>query len=52
VTARRGDGSDPATNKVIDTIAVGAQPFPAAFAFGDIWVPIYGGRAVYRIHVG
>jgi YVTN family beta-propeller protein len=43
---------DPATNQVIDTIAVGSQPFPIAFAFGDIWVPIYGGRDVDRIHVG
>ena len=43
---------DPATNKVVDTIAVGPSPFPTAFAFGDIWVPIYGGREVYRIHVG
>jgi YVTN family beta-propeller protein len=43
---------DPATNKVVDTIAVGTQPFPIAFAFGDIWVPIYGGHDVARIHVG
>ena len=30
---------DPATNTVIQTIAVGLLPFPAAGAFGDIWVP-------------
>ncbi len=43
---------DPATNQVIGTIPVGQRPFPAAFAFGDVWVPSYGGRDVYRIHVG
>ncbi len=35
---------DPATDTVVDTIAVGAKPFPAAWAFGDVWVPSYGGR--------
>lgn len=43
---------DPATDTVIDTIAVGAKPFPAAWAFGDVWVPSYGGEDVYRIHIG
>lgn len=43
---------DPATNEVVDTIAVGEKPFPAATAFGDVWVPSYGGQDVYRIHVG
>jgi YVTN family beta-propeller protein len=43
---------DPSTNRVIDTIAVGARPFPAATAFGDVWVPSYGGDDVYRIHIG
>lgn len=43
---------DPATNRVIDTIAVGARPFPIAVAFGDVWVPMYGGTEVYRIHIG
>jgi YVTN family beta-propeller protein len=43
---------DPATNKVVDTISVGSKPFPTAFAFGDIWVPCYGGRTVDRIHPG
>jgi YVTN family beta-propeller protein len=43
---------DPATNRVVGTIAVGQRPFPAAFAFGDIWIPSYGGRDVYRIHIG
>jgi YVTN family beta-propeller protein len=52
VTAGTVSRIDPATNKVVDTIEVGAQPFPIAFAFGDIWVPIYGGRDVDRIHVG
>jgi YVTN family beta-propeller protein len=52
VTAGTVSRIDPATNKVVDTIAVGSQPFPIAFAFGDIWVPIYGGHDVDRIHVG
>jgi YVTN family beta-propeller protein len=43
---------DPATNKVIDTIPVDAKPFPAAFAFGDVWVPSYGSTVVDRIHIG
>jgi hypothetical protein len=38
--------------QVVGTIAVGQKPFPAAFAFGDVWVPSYGGREVYRIHIG
>lgn len=42
---------DPATNKVVNTIPVGTGPFPAAEAFGDIWVPSYGGEDVWRIHV-
>ena len=43
---------DPATNTVIQTIPVGIKPFPAANAFGDIWVPSAGGTEVYRLHVG
>jgi YVTN family beta-propeller protein len=43
---------DPATNKVIQTISVGIRPFPAAAAFGDIWVPSAGGTEVYRLHIG
>ena len=43
---------DPATNTVIGRIHVGTKPFPAASAFGDIWVPSYGGDDVYRVHVG
>ena len=43
---------DPATNRVIGRISVGTKPFPAASAFGDIWVPSYGGDDVYRVHVG
>jgi YVTN family beta-propeller protein len=43
---------DPVTNKVVGTITVGSKPFPAASAFGDVWVPSYGGQEVYRIHVG
>jgi YVTN family beta-propeller protein len=42
---------DPATNTVVQTIPVGVRPFPAASAFGDIWVPSAGGTEVYRLHV-
>jgi hypothetical protein len=37
---------------VVGTWEVGANPFPAAFAFGDIWVPANGGTNVTRFHVG
>ena len=43
---------DPATNRVIGTIPVGTMPFPAANAFGDIWVPAAGESHVYRLHIG
>jgi DNA-binding beta-propeller fold protein YncE len=43
---------DPARNKVVATFKVGPKPFPAAQAFGDIWVPISGGSQVVRFHVG
>ena len=43
---------DPATNRVINVIEVGPTPFPAAYAFGDIWVPSAGGTDVYRVHTG
>jgi hypothetical protein len=36
---------------VIETIPVGAGPFPAANAFGDIWVPSSRGTEVFRLHV-
>jgi len=42
---------DPATNAVIDVLPVGSKPFPAANAFGDIWVPSAGGNDVYRLHL-
>jgi YVTN family beta-propeller protein len=43
---------DPATNKVVNVIHVGIKPFPAANAFGDIWVPSAGGSDLYRVHIG
>ncbi len=43
---------DPARNRVVETFKVGPEPFPAAEAFGDIWVPAAGGAQVVRIHVG
>jgi len=43
---------DPARNKVVATFKVGPRPYPAASAFGDVWVPLSGGRQVVRFHVG
>jgi YVTN family beta-propeller protein len=43
---------DPATNRVISVTPVGPGPFPAASAFGDIWVPSSRGTDVYRLHTG
>jgi YVTN family beta-propeller protein len=43
---------DPARNKVVATYKVGPSPYPAATAFGDVWVPVSGGRQVVRFHVG
>jgi YVTN family beta-propeller protein len=42
---------DPAPNKVVNTLSVGTKPFPAANAFGDIWVPSAGGTDVVRVHI-
>jgi virginiamycin B lyase len=43
---------DPARNKVVATYKVGPKPFPAAAAFGDVWVPLAGGRQVVRFRLG
>jgi YVTN family beta-propeller protein len=43
---------DPVRNRVVAAWKVGPQPFPAAFAFGDVWVPVSGGTSVVRFHVG
>jgi DNA-binding beta-propeller fold protein YncE len=43
---------DPARNKVIGAWYVGSTPYPAAFAFGDVWVPVGGGMSLVRFHVG
>ncbi len=43
---------DSRRNKVVATFRVGPKPFPAAAAFGDVWVPVTGGRQVVRFHVG
>jgi YVTN family beta-propeller protein len=43
---------DPARNRVVATWKVGPAPFPAALAFGDVWVPVSGATSVVRIHVG
>jgi DNA-binding beta-propeller fold protein YncE len=43
---------DPARNTVVATYKVGPTPYPAATAFGDVWVPVSGGTQVVRFHVG
>jgi YVTN family beta-propeller protein len=43
---------DSARNKVVATYKVGRNPYPAATAFGDVWVPLSGGTQVVRFHVG
>jgi hypothetical protein len=43
---------DPARSRVVATYKVGPKPYPAATAFGDVWVPLAGGRQVVRFHVG
>jgi YVTN family beta-propeller protein len=43
---------DPDRNRVGATLKVGPKPFPAAQAFGNVWVPVSGGSEVVRIHVG
>jgi hypothetical protein len=37
---------------VVATFEVGPYPYPAAAAFGDVWVPVSGGTTVARFHVG
>src|SRR5581483_9538046 len=41
-----------AGNRVVGRWHVGSKPFPATFAFGDVWVPVSGARTVVRFHVG
>jgi YVTN family beta-propeller protein len=43
---------DPRRNRVVATFRVGSHPYPAATAFGDVWVPASGGRQVVRFPVG
>jgi streptogramin lyase len=40
---------DPATNTVAERVAVGNLPFVVNEAFGDLWVPSYGGTDVRRV---
>ena len=40
---------DPSSRSVVDTIQVGPTPFPLRLAYGDVWVPIGGGREIWRI---
>ena len=39
---------DPATNTVAERVPVGNTPFVVNEAFGDLWVPSYGGNDVRR----
>ena len=43
---------DPATNTVVERVAVGPTPFVVNDAFGDLWVPSYGGADVRRVRPG
>ena len=40
---------DPVTNTVAERVAVGTSPFVVNEAFGDLWVPSYGGADVRRL---
>jgi streptogramin lyase len=40
---------DPATNTVAERVPVGNVPFVVNEAFGDLWVPSYGGADVRRV---
>ena len=40
---------DPATNAVVDTIAVSGTPMLLNVAFGDVWVPDYRGSTIWRL---
>lgn len=39
---------DPATNAVVERIPSGKTPFVLNEAFGDVWVPSFGGEDVWR----
>jgi YVTN family beta-propeller protein len=43
---------DPARNAVVRTIRSGPGPFVVGVAFGDMWVPSYGGDDVWRYDLG
>jgi streptogramin lyase len=40
---------DPETNTVVERVPVGTTPFVVNEAFGDLWVPSYGGADVRRV---
>jgi purine-cytosine permease-like protein len=53
---RRRDSTERGTPTFLFTdvegsTALGTKPFPAANAFGDIWVPSAGGTDVVRVHI-
>ena len=57
VAAAPGAGSDKAPGNAsvvarIEVVPVGRGPFPAAAAFGDIWVPSSAGTEIDRLHIG
>jgi hypothetical protein len=43
---------DPARNAVAATLRSGPGPFVVSTAFGDMWVPSYGGGDVWRYSPG
>ena len=51
--ANNGDGTisriDPATNRVVDTTAVGGSPFVIRGGFGDVWTADFKGSTLIRL---
>jgi len=53
VTSRLGGSVsriDPASGKVVDTIATGGNPFVIRAGFGDVWTADFGGTTLIRLH--
>ena len=42
---------DPASGKIVDTIATPGTPFVIRPGFGDVWTADYGGTSLWRLHV-
>ncbi len=41
---------DPASGKVVDTIATGGTPFVIRPGFGDVWTADFSGTSLWRLH--